>query len=660
MFRLCTKFNLIKCNTNLLKLNSLLPKSIYKNIIKHVSQNPQSKVNRENRELDKIEKFWEDVDQGIAEKAKIEKEVENRYKLDSFHIGKHIVPNTPVDPSMEVVDVYYVPLTKEDGSLLSNFSKSTSDSIIKGGRIVLLNEINNYNRSQPIEKHLKMTPEFEPLTNDEVKEIQYLYYELFQNEKVFNFILQNGKPMLNELRKIREHKIKLCEDYRKSLNYVDHYGEVINTYPFNTKIAHEFQKYDDPHYIKLFLKEKKVDEVKLTETLKNIYFDFYKGVSDTINKTDNTTKGLNRDSIEPCLFDRTNAFIDYLKLNNLKFEVNKGDLPLDQEKYFIFEKLFFKGVTCNRYQNDEPNDYILVDSHEDMGIRYYLHKYLTGESSKYHSHKNPITPLYEFNTDDYHNSLEFYVKERNRKIVMRVYMFLKHPFKVSVKNNSNTDLIEYKEDYTYNHLAVFENELESPNHTFLINNNFESWMNKHKFGEWKLVDVDNFMKGNPFFLRKSSFLDSFEKIINDDKHSLKALEAKFPDVKNPEVYNAPKESKGTKEPKDDKKGKKDKKGKDGKEEKTTTATTTVTVNKTEIVEDPSMINSLQFDYKVTMIPRPVDETPEDIKKMYAEATKEYNKLLDAEYRKKADVLENQNKRQAEMKRALEVVYIFNC
>jgi hypothetical protein len=28
------------------------------------------------------------------------------------------------------------------------------------------------------------------------------------------------------------------------------------------------------------------------------------------------------------------------------------------------------------------------------------------------------------------------------------------------------------------------------------------WVSKHLFGQWKLVDVDNWMKGNPFFINK--------------------------------------------------------------------------------------------------------------------------------------------------------------
>jgi hypothetical protein len=654
-FKSTIKNNVVSMN----KISSPLFKSnnFLKLSCKFVSGNPQSKVNRENRELDKIEKFWDGVDKQVSEKTNIVKEVEDKYHVESFLLGKDIstekTENKALDASLDekLVEVYYVPLTKDDGEILNNFSSNTQESIIKGGRVVLYNEIINYNRSQPIEKHLTLSPPFEPLTNDEIFTLQFEFDELYKNEKLFNYVLQNGRPMYNELKKIRDEKIKKVQEYKKKLNYVDHYGEAMSSVPFNTKIAVEFQKYEDPHYVKLFLKN--FDEEKCTSELKNVYMNFYKELNESIKNKGKSDKSNQvgvekiKNQIEPCLYDRINAFIDYVKLNNLKFDIEKGNLPQDQEKSYIFEKLFFKGVHVDRYQNDEPNDYILIDSHEDMGIRYYLHKYLYGDSQKYHQKKDALTTSFEFNTDEYHNSKNFFVKERNRKIVLRVYLFIKHNEKVTLKSG-NSNLIEYSPDYTYNHLAVFENELIQPNHSFLISNNFESWLLKQKLDHknWKLVDVDNFMKGNPFFLKKSSFAESIDTIFSDDIYTFKALESKFPDVKNPEnltlkVGDKDKKAKKTEKPEKGGKGEKSKKGKEDSKAQSQTDT-------------QSLINSLQFNYKVTKIPRPFDDTLQELKPLIDSYNKEYKNMIEQEKKKHADALEAQSKRQAEIKRGLDV------
>lgn len=632
---------------------------------KFVSGNPQSKVNRENRDLDKIEKFWEDVDKKLLEKAQIVKEVEEKYHIESFLIGKNISTekseNKSIDASGEekIVEVYYVPLAKDDGEILKNFSSNTQENIIKGGRIVLYNEIINYNRSQPIDKHLTLSPPFEPITNDEIFTLQFEFDELYHNEKLFNYVLQNGRTMFNELKKIRDEKIKKVVEYKKKLTYVDHYGEAMSSLPFNTKVAVDFQKYEDPHYVKLFLKN--FDEEKCTTELKNIYLSFYNELNESINNKEKSNKSIIsnksnqvgiekiKNNIETCLYDRINAFIDYVKLNNLKFEIETGSLPKDQEKSYIFEKLFFKGVHVERYKNDEPNDYILIDSHEDMGIRYYLHKYLYGDSQKYHKKKDALTTSFEFNTNEYHNSKNFFVKERNRKIVLRVYLFLKHNQKVTLKSG-NSNLIEYSPDYSYNHLAVFENELIQPNHSFLINNSFESWLMKQKLDHknWKLVDVDNFMKGNPFFLKKSSFSENIDTIFSDDVYTIKALENRFPDIKKPENFLlklGDKDKKTKKSEKPEKGAKGENKSKKGKEE-----------SKSESQSDTqSLINSLQFNYKVTKIPRPYDDTPQDLKPLIESYNKEYSSMIEQEKKRQHEALEAQSKRQAEIKRGLDVI-----
>ena len=73
----------------------------------------------------------------------------------------------------------------------------------------------------------------------------------------------------------------------------------------------------------------------------------------------------------------------------------------------------------------------------------------------------------------------------------------------------------YDSSYTDNHIALFECQLKTPPSLSLIDNNYSEFINLHRlnFKNWKIVDIDHFMKGNSFFgkiLPESDFQKDFE------------------------------------------------------------------------------------------------------------------------------------------------------
>ena len=69
--------------------------------------------------------------------------------------------------------------------------------------------------------------------------------------------------------------------------------------------------------------------------------------------------------------------------------------------------------------------------------------------------------------------------------------------------------IEYRgfeptEGYTKNHIAVFECKLKTPNALTLIDHSHKEYVMAHRlnFQNWRLVDLDNYMKGNSYFVKK--------------------------------------------------------------------------------------------------------------------------------------------------------------
>mmetsp|Transcript_16465 Transcript_16465/g.27954 ORF Transcript_16465/g.27954 Transcript_16465/m.27954 type:complete len:105 (+) Transcript_16465:1021-1335(+) len=76
-------------------------------------------------------------------------------------------------------------------------------------------------------------------------------------------------------------------------------------------------------------------------------------------------------------------------------------------------------------------------------------------------------------------------------------------------------MFEYPDDYTWRHVGVFETEMTKPKQFTKWSGveTLQEWMAKHEFGVWKLVDLDNWLVGNPlvipkFQVRKESVLDS--------------------------------------------------------------------------------------------------------------------------------------------------------
>jgi len=59
----------------------------------------------------------------------------------------------------------------------------------------------------------------------------------------------------------------------------------------------------------------------------------------------------------------------------------------------------------------------------------------------------------------------------------------------------------YEPGYTGNHVAIFECQLKTPSTMELIDNDLLDYLKLQKISmaNWRLVDVDHFMKGNSFF-----------------------------------------------------------------------------------------------------------------------------------------------------------------
>ena len=81
-------------------------------------------------------------------------------------------------------------------------------------------------------------------------------------------------------------------------------------------------------------------------------------------------------------------------------------------------------------------------------------------------------------------------------MILRVLLQVKTPLRLTVPA-----LPVPAELNTFEHLVVMENEMVAPPHLesrYKLETLVE-WLGKYRFGEWRIVDIDNFMRGNSPF-----------------------------------------------------------------------------------------------------------------------------------------------------------------
>lgn len=84
-------------------------------------------------------------------------------------------------------------------------------------------------------------------------------------------------------------------------------------------------------------------------------------------------------------------------------------------------------------------------------------------------------------------------------MICRVLAYIRTPLRMRVISPDGNEIKIDENMYTWEHLAVFETQMiETPKFkSFYKLENYMEWMGKFKFGTWKMVDLDNWVLGNP-------------------------------------------------------------------------------------------------------------------------------------------------------------------
>ena len=328
----------------------------------------------------------------------------------------------------------------------------------------------------------------------------------------------------------------------------------------------------------------------------------------------------------------------------------------------IVESILIKGLFQKRLLNHTPESYFVLDNFDNLGIKYYMHKSFKGSNE--FTDEDPY--LFSFNKNETSLNEKFsLIKKRDLKIILRMYYKISDSSKILYSKKDEPINFDFNDIKDLKHLLVLENELIAPNNLFLLNHSFEDWIANHtiEMNNWKLVDVDNFMKGNSYFYNKSGAEILINRNLNDLNFVAEAMEDYFfedgdnfeenkvgeaTETVSVELEKQIEEKAGNKDKnleKEDKKSKKDKKEKkDSKKEPKDSA---IVENKNNITKEKLTKNTnLSYSYNVNYlydikVSKEFKEFQKDMKNFHELADKEIIKtLIDDKQKSQIDQLAN--------------------
>ena len=154
----------------------------------------------------------------------------------------------------------------------------------------------------------------------------------------------------------------------------------------------------------------------------------------------------------------------------------------------MYDHVVIKGLSPVRRENGSEDDYYIANEIAGFGHISYIPKYITDPANFANK------------------AVEKHIHDDAHKLIFRAYVNFKTGYKIYLKDKYGKDLFQYPHDYSWKHVGVFETEMEKPAQfkKWSGSENMIEWMAKHQFGVWKLVDLDNWLVGNPLVIPKHS------------------------------------------------------------------------------------------------------------------------------------------------------------
>lgn len=173
-------------------------------------------------------------------------------------------------------------------------------------------------------------------------------------------------------------------------------------------------------------------------------------------------------------------------LNKFQMKYTPASVEETSKSSYLIDNMLVKGVKFNRDENDTNHDYMYVDTHESIGLRFYLHKYFLGFHPYYMEIKNedyfkkerdseiPLDkePMIDvMKSQDEFRDIYFrqrkQIMDRSLSVVMRS-TFLVRDFGTLEAITGPESLFD--PSYSGNHIVLFECQLKTPPSMALIDN----------------------------------------------------------------------------------------------------------------------------------------------------------------------------------------------
>lgn len=193
---------------------------------------------------------------------------------------------------------------------------------------------------------------------------------------------------------------------------------------------------------------------------------------------------------EEMFFIKLRNRLNQLKSSQIELVVEE-DLYADRGKPMqieanMYDHVVIKGLSPERRENGSEDDYYISNEIHGYGHISYVPKYITEPAN--FAQRN----------------VEKHIHEDAHKVIFRAYVNFRTGYKLYLKDKYGRDLFEYPDDYSWRHVGVFETEMaKPPKYTkWSGSESLTEWLAKHEFGVWKMVDLDNWLVGNPLVIPK--------------------------------------------------------------------------------------------------------------------------------------------------------------
>ena len=156
----------------------------------------------------------------------------------------------------------------------------------------------------------------------------------------------------------------------------------------------------------------------------------------------------------------------------------------------MYDHTVIKGLSPVRKENGSEQDYSIFNDIENMGFISYVPKYIQDPQNF---------------TD---TKINKEIHKEAHKVIFRAYVLFKTGYKLYLKDKHGKNMFEYEthkvDGYSWQHVGVFESLMEPPSKftKWSGSENYMEWVQKHSFSTWKLVDLDNWLVGNPLVIPK--------------------------------------------------------------------------------------------------------------------------------------------------------------